>query len=409
MNKGMGETSNSRLQSELKFKVLKHNQTLMAWLGIHSYRLTEPSNEFYKSFGTYYILISIVSVFLISSTYTALFSTDFQTVIQAWLLVVAGIQSGGMFISIGLEMKTIKRLQIKLQEIVDKGTGQIYDIYWKNEQICRKYTKIIAYYVFMNQAAYLMVLIAPIYSIIHGIFDPSKWKLMYNLIIPFDETELFGWFVHYFAQFNVGLTYSLILVSITSYFVCGCFYVNSICNHFDHLINSIKDTIEPTEVDETNEIKARVRTDWRRVKEQLSEAINLHVEIFDVFDMLVDINSAVIFWLLPLDGLFMAISMYNLEHSASNLADWGLLGYGIICIICASAWPFLFAWNATLATERIIAVGQTTFGLNWYDYPPELQRCLVLIISRSQKPVYFTGLGIVHCTLETLGKVSDSD
>lgn len=30
--------------------------------------------------------------------------------------------------------------------------------------------------------------------------------------------------------------------------------------------------------------------------------------------MLVDINSGVIFWLLPLDGLFMAISMYNLEH-----------------------------------------------------------------------------------------------
>lgn len=309
MSNRVGENSN---KNEFKFKVLKHNQSLMAWLGIHSYRLTEPSNEFYKSFGTYYILISIVSVFLISSAYTALFSSDFQTVIQAWLLVVAGIQSGGMFISIGLEMKTIKRLQLKFQEIVDKGEalfhgcvahifktislknisfkfyfifyagkGKIVDIYWENEQMCRKYTKIIAYYVFFNQAAYLMVLIAPIYSIINGNFDASRWKLMYNLIIPFDKADLFGWIMHYFAQFNVGLTYSLILVSITSYFVCCCFYVNSICDHFDYLINLIKDTIELTEVDETGESQPTVQTNWRKVKEQLSEAINLHVEIFE--------------------------------------------------------------------------------------------------------------------------------
>lgn len=147
--------------------------------------------------------------------------------------------------------------------------------------------------------------------------------------------------------------------------------------------------------------------------------------------MLADIHSGVIFWLLPLDGLFMAISMYNLEHvswttfdlsskeriiiaffysiqhqSASNLADWGIVGYGIICIICASAWPFLFCYFATLASERILTVGQTTFNSNWYMFPPELQKYLILIIARSQKPVYFNGFGLVHCTLETLAKVN---
>lgn len=128
MKKKIGESFivQVKSQKEIMFKVLKHNQTLMAWLGIHSYRLTETNNEFFKSFGTYYILFSIVSVFMISSAYTALFSFEFQTVIQAWLLVVAGLQSGGMFLSIGLQMKKIKMLQSKLQEIVNKGNQLLY-------------------------------------------------------------------------------------------------------------------------------------------------------------------------------------------------------------------------------------------------------------------------------------------
>lgn len=119
-----------------------------------------------------------------------------------------------------------------------------------------------------------MVLISPIYGMAIGNFDAATWKLMYNLIIPFDKTHIFGWFVHYVAQFNVGLTYSLILVSITSYFVCCCFYVNTICDHFDHMMQSI-------ESNGMHEYESRPQTNWRKVKQQLSEAINLHVDIFE--------------------------------------------------------------------------------------------------------------------------------
>lgn len=135
---------NSRdFRQKLKmFKVLKHNQTLMAWLGIHSYRLTETSNDFFKSIATYYIIFTIVSIFIVSSGYTAIFSSDFQTVIQATLLVVAGFQSGGMFLSIGLEMKKIKMLQIKLQEITDAGKNEsilfIYKLVEKKRDVSQR-------------------------------------------------------------------------------------------------------------------------------------------------------------------------------------------------------------------------------------------------------------------------------
>lgn len=165
--------------------------------------------------------------------------------------------------------------------------------------------------------------------------------------------------------------------------------------------------------------------------------LNPFIPMFSIFDMLIEINSGVIFWLLPLDGLFMAISMYNLEHvsfplfsnlsktkrenllsfnsfwprsqSALNISDWAVVGYGVICIICASAWPFLYCYFATIASDRVLNVGKKTFDSNWYDFPQDLQKYIVLIISRSQKPIYFTGLGLVHCTLETLGKVSSTN
>lgn len=111
--------SSEENKPKLTLKILKNNQTLMSWLGISSHRLTEPTNEFFKSIGTYYILLAVFFIFIISSAYTQAVSSNFTTVIQAWLLIVAGLQSGGMFISVGLQMKNIKILHLKLQGIVN--------------------------------------------------------------------------------------------------------------------------------------------------------------------------------------------------------------------------------------------------------------------------------------------------
>lgn len=101
---------------------------------------------------------------------------------------------------------------------------------------------------------------------------------MYDLVVPFDKTKILGWFMTWFAQFNVGISYSLVLVSITSYFVCCCFYVGTICNHFDYLMESIKKDVECGE-GQSNQIKNTKNI--LKIKKQLSDAINLHVNIFE--------------------------------------------------------------------------------------------------------------------------------
>lgn len=77
----------------------------------------------------------------------------------------------------------------------------------------------------------------------------------------------------------------------------------------------------------------------------------------------------------------------------------------IICMICSLAWSYLLCKFATLATEYIASLGDFAYNSNWYDYPPQLQKYMVLVIARSQEPIYFSGFSLVRCTLEVFGKV----
>lgn len=77
------------------------------------------------------------------------------------------------------------------------------------------------------------------------------------------------------------------------------------------------------------------------------------------------------------------------------------------CILCALFWPAFLCYSATFATEQINnKIADTLYESNWYDFPPELQKYVVLIIARTQDTVYFTGMNLIGCTLEIFGKVT---
>lgn len=111
-----------KMKSNLNFKVLEYNQTCMARLGIHSQNLNDLSNEFFKS-PIAYLILSITVLFTIISSVVYIFrnSSNFESSMQAFIVTIAGVQTGGMFISIGYKMKIIKNLHIKLQNFIDAG------------------------------------------------------------------------------------------------------------------------------------------------------------------------------------------------------------------------------------------------------------------------------------------------
>lgn len=79
------------------------------------------------------------------------------------------------------------------------------------------------------------------------------------------------------------------------------------------------------------------------------------------------------------------------------------------CLLCALIWPFLMCLFGTFATDRIESIGDIAYDSNWYEYPKEIRMHVMLIILRSQEPVYFMGFGVVRATLEVFGKVNGVD
>lgn len=78
----------------------------------------------------------------------------------------------------------------------------------------------------------------------------------------------------------------------------------------------------------------------------------------------------------------------------------------IISIACALIWPALFCYFASYTSENVKSMGRIAYDSNWYEYPPEIRKHLILIIARSQTTTIFNGLKLIGCSIEVFGIVS---
>lgn len=104
-----------------KFSVMSYNQKFMTWMGIHSYRLNVPTNEFLNSWATYYILFCLTTCAISTTAYAHKISSQIGATIDLCYLIIASLQAFGMYINLGINMKRVKILHLELQSIVDKG------------------------------------------------------------------------------------------------------------------------------------------------------------------------------------------------------------------------------------------------------------------------------------------------
>lgn len=117
-----------------EFKTLAYNQALMTRLGLSSHRLTEPTNEFFKSFMPYFNL-SFLAINLILCGVLMFWNWPvLDLILEPLLIIIAGVQSGGMFLGVGLKMKHVKVLNLNIQKIVDdEGNHWIFNNLFQNE------------------------------------------------------------------------------------------------------------------------------------------------------------------------------------------------------------------------------------------------------------------------------------
>ena len=133
----------------------------------------------------------------------------------------------------------------------------------------------------METAMLTIPFFASIYNIYIGNLDTSTWELNFKTAVPFSTEPIWGWYIKYFFQLLMSLSYSICMTTTTSYFVSGCFYIDAVCNHFDALIDSLKEDIE--HLDGTNGSKPIKVTQkmYGKFKEKLRNSVEVHMKLYE--------------------------------------------------------------------------------------------------------------------------------
>lgn len=105
-----------------KFRVLERSQNFMTRLAISSHRLSDTTNEFFTRFMAYYITFLLYAFSVTHWAVVYKYWPDLSLVLHPFAMSLAGLQCGGVYVSIGFQMKNIKKLHIELQTIIDEGT-----------------------------------------------------------------------------------------------------------------------------------------------------------------------------------------------------------------------------------------------------------------------------------------------
>lgn len=123
----MANAQNSKSKRQRDFKVLARNQALMVRLGLSSDRLTESSNVFFKSFVPYFNFTFLSINLLFCAMVIVQSFPDLDLVLEPLIVFIGGMQGGGMFLSVGLNIENVRALYLAVQKIVQDEREQHLD------------------------------------------------------------------------------------------------------------------------------------------------------------------------------------------------------------------------------------------------------------------------------------------
>ena len=158
----------------------------------------------------------------------------------------------------------------------------MYNIYCNVEMRCRKYTKILGLgCICMTQSMVCITFISSIYNIIIGNLDTSTWELPFRLTVPFNTETFFGWYSLFFLNFCIAFSYAVCVSTTTSYYVSGCFYIRAMYDHFNALIDSLKDDSQSNDGTKTSQPIKLTKKMYESFEKKLHNAVEIHVKMYE--------------------------------------------------------------------------------------------------------------------------------
>lgn len=112
--------------------------------------------------------------------------------------------------------KPKNRLRKSPINCTNMGSG----VYWMTEQKCRKWMKIMPFYLMIHLSPFTIAFFYAIYRISTGHIDPSTRNLPFNAAVPFDTNVVWGWFLKWLFEVTASAPYGFTMFLTSFYFVC---------------------------------------------------------------------------------------------------------------------------------------------------------------------------------------------
>lgn len=144
-----------------------------------------------------------------------------------------------------------------------------------------------------------------------------------------------------------------------------------------------------------------------------------------IFDATGEIFSGAIFFQLFCNVIFFACSIYQMEivmfypnifvnsgftceNAGSNAYDCFSLQsikainvfllFSFLCLIEGLLYTFILCYYATESTTSLSSIADIVYDSNWYMQPKTIQRMLITVMARAQRPEIYMGFKFVQCT-----------
>lgn len=269
----------------VKFEVLKYHGSFFLQLGIFEddFAQVEKGVNLKSAIKNHNLFLSMAFATSCAVFVCENFDGHLSAALRTSVFLVATIQSMCMFTSFRRQAEATHTVHVELQDVVNKSNSDDENdashLYWATEVKCRELTKRVLVFLCIEMSTILTMLIAALIDIFLGhADDTSKWNLPIELVVPVDTTRIFGWILNWFFQFDMCFVYLVHMITTTTHFAGCCYYIMTMCAHFERIMTSIQNDAEKVKAEELIQKRQKI---WNNAEEKLQRAIQLHVRIYE--------------------------------------------------------------------------------------------------------------------------------
>lgn len=107
-----------------------------------------------------------------------------------------------------------------------------------------------------------------------GNFDTSTWFFPVKVVVPFDTSTVFGWYMKFFIYTTAVDVYFFAISSTVIYLASCCLYIEAGCKHFQLILKDIDENAGSGKINK--KIFHR-----NRLKDQIRTGISFHIELIE--------------------------------------------------------------------------------------------------------------------------------